>query len=236
MDDNIPNELTAQAIEFVKLHRKEIVRDALNGFTPNTTPISAFMAGSPGAGKTETSKRLLQNTENVLRIDADELRDLFKPCGYTGTNSHLFQRPASRLVHEIHDAALKSDIGFLLDGTFASINIARQNIERSLKRNRMVVIIFVYQSPSEAWNFVQKRERAEGRRVRAEDFASKFYAAQVVVNKIKAEFGDRVTLALVQKNLTGGDRFYQRSVDRIDDHIAERYTDEQILDAIASVG
>ena len=40
-------------------------------------PVSVYMAGSPGAGKTETSKQLLASTAEgvgVIRIDPDELR------------------------------------------------------------------------------------------------------------------------------------------------------------------
>ncbi len=136
--------------------------------------------------------KLLKNHGDILRIDADELREHFRECGYDGKNSHLFQKAATRLVHEIHDAALKSKISFLLDGTFAGEPMARQNIQRSLKRNRDVFVLFVYQSPFIAWNFVQKREKLEGRRILPQDFAEKFCAS-------------------------------------IDDHIPEKYTEDQIL-------
>ncbi len=190
------------------------------------------MAGSPGAGKTETSKRLLQHTDNILRIDADELRCHFAHCGYIGTNSHLFQKSASNLVHAVHDAALKNNISFLLDGTFADENMARKNIERSLKRRRAVFIIFVYQPPQKAWYFVQKREKVEGRRIRPEDFAKKFCAVQAVVNKMKAEFGSGITLSLLHKNIDGTNKFYKKNIDRIEDHIVEKYSEEQILNEI----
>ena len=225
-------EISARAQQFAKDNRKEITKQEIAGFPLESNSISIFMAGSPGAGKTEASKRLLKNHGRILRIDPDELRKLFKECGYDGKNSHLFQRAATILVHEIHNAALKNNISFLLDGTFASESMARQNIERSLKRNRAVFILFVYQSPLAAWYFVQKRERVEGRRIRLQDFAEKFCASREVVNTMKAEFGNKIELSLVQKNIDGTNKFFKESIQRIDDYISEKYTEQQILDEI----
>lgn len=61
---------------------------------PEANPVSVFMPGSPGAGKTEASIELLKlkgaDGTRVLRIDPDELREDLP--GYTGENSWLFQR------------------------------------------------------------------------------------------------------------------------------------------------
>ncbi len=227
-----PEEISDRASAYVKTHRKDIALRATEKFSAEKTPVSIFMAGSPGAGKTEISIQLLRNAGNILRIDADELRAHFKSCGYTGANSHLFQKPVSSLVHEIHNVALKNHISFLLDGTFADEEMARQNIERSLKRERGVFIIFVYQAPQQAWYFVQEREIVEGRRIRPEDFARKFCACQEVVNKMKAGFGRKITLMLIHKNIDGTDKFYKKSIERIEDHIPEKYSEEQILNEI----
>jgi len=222
--------LRSRADEYARAHAKSIAEKAISGFDAEAKPISIFMAGSPGAGKTEASKVLLRNAGNMARIDTDELRDHFAECGYDGANSHLFQKAATRLVHEIHNLALKRKISFLLDGTFANEGVARQNIERSLKRGREVFVMFIYQSPQIAWDFVQRREEVEGRRILADDFAHKFCASHAVVNKMKAEFGDKITLSLVIKNIDNtGNRFYHKNIQRIDDHIPERYSAEEIL-------
>ncbi len=232
MNDNEDGEIAARAAQYVKDNRKKIVEERTAHFKQEENPVSSFMAGSPGAGKTEASLRLLKNAGDILRIDADELRNYFRECGYDGTNSHVFQKAATRFVHEIHDAALKKRISFLLDGTFASENIARQNIQRSLKRNRDVVILFVYQSPLRAWRFVQERELVEGRRIRSEDFAEKFCASRDVVNKMKQEFGTKITLGLIRKDIDEGVQFYKKSIETIDDHIPKKYNKEQILQVI----
>ena len=45
---------------------------------PDAEPVSIFMAGSPGAGKTEASKALVREFRDPVRIDPDELRSEFK--------------------------------------------------------------------------------------------------------------------------------------------------------------
>ncbi|MBI3255577.1 MAG: zeta toxin family protein [Candidatus Andersenbacteria bacterium] len=114
-----------------------------------------FMAGSPGAGKTEVSKRLLSRFEQKpLRIDADEIRTLMP--GYVGANACLFQKAATKGVHILYDLALEKSYNAILDGTFAYYDVL-QNIQRSLDRGRKVEIFFVYQSPYHAWGFTKKR-------------------------------------------------------------------------------
>ncbi|MGR3984539.1 MAG: zeta toxin family protein [Gammaproteobacteria bacterium] len=103
---------------FVRSHAKVIAAKFMEEFSAELNPVSIFMAGSPGAGKTEISKMLLRNAGNTVRIDADELRAHFAECGYDGTNSHLFQKAASNLVHKIHNLALKKKISFCWTARF----------------------------------------------------------------------------------------------------------------------
>lgn len=156
-----------EAIKFARKHKKRIAKRITNQslFPPESDPVSVFMAGSPGAGKTEASIELLERLgeENaVLRVDPDDLRHEF--TAYQGNNSWLFQPAVSILVEKIHDLALKQKQSFLLDGTMASYEMAEQNIRRSLKKDRIVQILYVYQEPGFAWDFVVAREKAGGAR------------------------------------------------------------------------
>ena len=220
------------ADQYAAANWKRISQQITASFSTEKNPVSIFMAGAPGAGKTESSKQLLRNAGHILRIDADELREDFKICGYNGKNSHLFQKATSKLVHKIHDEALRSSISFLLDGTFASESMAEQNIKRSLKRGRIVFVVFVYQTPLIAWDFVLNREEVEGRRIRPEDFEKKFCASREVANKMKEKFQGKIDLMLLSKNINGTNKFFQKSIQRIDDHIPEKYSEEQILKKI----
>ena len=62
------------ALQFAKKHKKSIAQRLTNPeiYTPEDHPVSVFMAGSPGAGKTEASLELLAKFGSpILRIDAD---------------------------------------------------------------------------------------------------------------------------------------------------------------------
>ncbi len=228
-------EMTAQeerieqeAVEYAKKNRTVIARRLTDPviFIPETHPVSVFMAGSPGAGKTEASIELLNlkgaDGTKVLRIDPDELREELP--GYTGDNAWLFQHAVVLLVERIHDFALDQQQSFLLDGTLSSYGVAEKNIQRSLKRGRMVQILYVYQEPEQAWKFVQAREAAEGRRIQPEDFVRQYFAAREVVNRLKTQLGKDIQVDLLMKNNDGSHRFYRAGVDQIDNHIPEKYS------------
>ena len=190
----LEDKLISEALSFARKNKKEIAKELTTKdiYPAEDEPVSLFMAGSPGAGKTEASKNLIAeittDNQKILRIDSDELRARFD--AYDGRNSHLFQGAVSILVDCILDFAFKNKQSFVLDGTLSNIVIARKNIERSLKkkRNRYVQILYVYQNPIKAWEFVQARERLEGRKILKNDFIKQYFAAREVVNSLKGEF------------------------------------------------
>jgi len=212
----------AMSFAKAKKNKKRISKAYVDGFSQEKEPVSVFMAGSPGAGKTEVSKGLINSFEgDVLRIDNDELRSEFE--GYNGSNSHIFQDPATRLLEALHDRALKIGVSFILDTTLSSYEKAKENIERSLKRKRSVMIIFVYQDPEFAWKFVKAREKVEGRRVPPEVFINQFLSSQVVVNRLKKEFGNKIRVELLIKNLDGSKELYHSNVNSIDQYLVNKY-------------
>jgi hypothetical protein len=219
------------AWDYAKKHRTEIARRLTDTtvYLPESNPVSVFMAGSPGAGKTEASIALVNiesehgsGSAKVLRIDPDELRAEFP--GYTGENARLFQRAVTPIVERIHDLALEKKQSFLLDGTLSNYHVAEKNVERSLKRKRAVQILYVYQEPAQAWKFVQAREAIDGRRIQPEVFEHQYFAARKVVNDLKAKFGKEISVDLLMKNNDGSHRFYRAGVDQIDSHIPENYS------------
>ena len=92
-------EVRQAAVQFAKNNKKEIAKRLTDPelYLPDKEPVSVFMAGSPGAGKTEASIELLERYSTdgirVLRIDPDDLRREIP--GYIGTNSWLFQGAVS---------------------------------------------------------------------------------------------------------------------------------------------
>ncbi|RUM93690.1 MAG: Zeta toxin [Thiothrix sp.] len=216
------------ALAFARKNKKGIARKLTDKsrFLPEEEPVSVFMAGSPGAGKTEASKELLalfeESRSEILRIDPDELR---RECpNYTGNNSWLFQGAVSVLVEKIHDLALKQKQSFILDGTLSHYGKAEQNISRSLKKHRVVQILYVYQDPKLAWDFVKSRESIEGRRINPENFIDQYFEARKVVNHLKATFGSDVRVDLLLKNIDNSHKLYKAGIDKVDNHVPEKYT------------
>lgn len=225
------------AMKFARSNKKLIARrlTAIDVYPPEDEPVSVFMSGSPGAGKTEASVALVNLFTNspILRIDPDELRNEFDE--YQGGNAYLFQGAVSILVSKILDCALAQRQSFLLDGTLARLDVARSNVDRSLAKGRFVQVLYVYQNPLLAWEFVKARERAEGRRILIDHFVEQYFSARDVVNALKLEYGKDVHVDLLLKHIDNSDRLYKAGVEKIDYHIPERYTREQLIAALGAV-
>ena len=106
-------EISSRAIAYVKASKKEIRKRFADPlvYPKSDHPVAVFMAGSPGAGKTEISKALIDLFEvPTVRIDADDIRNLLP--GYTGGNSSLFQGAASIGVEKILDFCIEKSRSF----------------------------------------------------------------------------------------------------------------------------
>ena len=231
------DEIKTQAIDFAKKHKSKIAGELTDTsrILPDEHPISVFMAGSPGAGKTEFSKELIGILEKdgqrkVLRIDGDDLRQ--RMPGYVGNNSDLFQGAISIVVEKIHDSVLEKDQSFILDGTFAKYDKASHNIRRSLNKHRSVFIFYIYQTPSTAWRFTQAREQLEGRNIPKSAFIEQFCGAKKTIEKLHHEFTDRIVIFLVKKDFsTSATKEMVKIVDpntSIDLYVGEHYTKEEL--------
>lgn len=219
------------AIQFAKKNKERIAIKLTEPaiFAPDPKPISVFMAGSPGAGKTEFSKWLIEVLEDgkerqVVRIDGDEIRSFF--TDYTGTNSRLFQGAVSLIVEKVHDLVLHNNQSFVLDGTCANYDKAEDNIGRSLGRARGVMVFYIYQKPEVAWKFTQARELAEGRNIPKSAFIEQFLGAQNTVNKLSREFSDKITVFFVKKDFEKNlvEKIVKIEAAGIDAYIDKRYT------------
>ncbi len=197
------------------------------------------MAGSPGAGKTELSKSLIeilgQNPQilhPVIRIDGDEIRLYFSE--YTGTNSHLFQAAISIIVDKVLDSVMKQKQTFVLDGTLFDYEKAAKNIKRSIDKGRQVMIFYLYQEPEVAWKFTQAREKAEGRRISKSAFIQGFLGARETVSLLHKQFADKVDITLIRRNFekdiveTVVPLVVEHVDAQIDHYIPKRYTKDEL--------
>lgn len=225
-------EIIDKAIDFAHKNKKSIAEKFVSSqYHPKEeSPVSIFMAGSPGAGKTEFSLALIQgfsnNGDTILRIDPDDFRVHF--IDYLGNNSFLFQGAVTILIERIHDLVLKNKQSFIFDGTFSHLEIARKNIKRSIDKGRYIEIVFVYQEPKLAWEFTKRREKKEGRNIPKEAFIESFLKSQVVAETIKNEFGDSVKLNLVIRNLEKDTLTYHQNISSIRPYLGQSYTQEDL--------
>lgn len=220
--------ISKQALQYVKDHRKELIAEFTKGYREShpEVPLSIFLAGSPGAGKTEYAQSIVDLGSALLRIEADAVRE-WLPM-YTGSNSDSVQQAASRGVDFLYDYALKQEISIMLDSTFTPFAIARQNVQRSLKRGRIVQLHYIYQDPLAAWAFVKKREIVEGRRVPRDAFIRKFFEAYENVGKIKREFGEQVELTVVVRDYRSQEKQFFAVAPSLESIIKIPYTERQL--------
>jgi hypothetical protein len=227
--------ISERAAVFAKQNRTRIARDlaCLETYPSDEYPVSVFMAGSPGAGKTEVSRAFIGMMQaggsKALRIDPDDFRIYF--LEYTGRNSSLFQRGVTTIVERTLDLVYQQRQSFLLDGTLANLEVARRNISRALdKENRSAQVIYVYQRPELAWEFVLARERKDGRNIPCPEFVRQFYAAKVSVCTLKREFQDALQVDVIIKDNDGanGDIGIDLSADEIDGFINQPYDPNEL--------
>ena len=167
---------------YAKAHKQNFVKRIVADKIMVPDKVAIFMAGSPGAGKTEVATALAELSDNLCIIDADEFRSQFPD--YNGLNSSDFQKGASWLVDHAFTHLLKEGYSFILDGAFA-IGKSTQNIQRAIKRNYEVSLYYVYQDPFIAWQFTKEREKAEGRFVPKERFINAYFKSRENIAKVK---------------------------------------------------
>lgn len=162
---NKEEEIKKASIDFIQKHRELLINKFLpEGIEKNDSPGTIFMAGSPGAGKTEYSKRFIKELGYpILRIDADDIREIIP--GYNGENSHLFHAAASRGVDKLYDYGIKKKLNMVVDVTLASYEVAYRNIERAINKNRKIAIKYIYQDPKISWLFTKYREVEDRRKI-----------------------------------------------------------------------
>jgi hypothetical protein len=236
----IDEDVKATAIEFAKKNKNRLAKEFTDTakYPPAKQAVSVFMAGSPGAGKTEYSKNFINFLENttgrsLVRIDSDDIRSLMPE--YIGSNSHLFQGATSLVVEKIHDLVLHQNQDFILDGTMAKYDKALNNIKRSIIKNRMVFIFYLYQDPKIAWEFTKAREKIENRNIPKTAFIEQFFGAKETIEQLLKYFDDKITVFLVNKNFK--DNTVKNNIkvmpnSRIDDYLVISYTKDELIETL----
>jgi hypothetical protein len=102
------------------------------------------------------------------------------------------------------------------------------NIERSVKRNRMVIINYSYQHPLVAWEVVKQRELVEGRHIPKEAFIDQLFAALENVRDAQKMFGRDIGVWFVERNYASDDTRVLIDISNIDAYISIPFTKSQL--------
>lgn len=220
------DDLEEKAKDWIRDNKKLLIKKFadLNNFPGVSNPFTIFMAGCPGAGKTEYSKSFIESYDpstKIVRIDADEIRDIIP--GYTGGNAYKFQGAAALGVEKLFDYIQDHKQNVIVDGTFSDFKIGLNNIKRAINRKRKVGIFYLYQDPVIAWEFTKKREKVEGRHVSKDMFITSFFLAKENVNKVKSILKDKIELNLVEKNYTNELAKTRFKIENVDSYLKKLY-------------
>lgn len=217
------------ALAYVKQYKKELIQKyaPIEDYPPVVNPLAIFMAGSPGAGKTEFSKSLIKLLYGespdlkIVRIDPDEIRKDI-PI-YNGKNSSVVQRACVTAARNIFYYVLKHGQNFIYDGTLSAYDCAKEDVRLSIEKGRRVGIFYLFQDPVVSWGLTKRREILEGRPVPIEVFIKAFFASRENVNKIKADFGKSVKVFFIEKDFEKGTVKYRINVDKIESFVKNEY-------------
>ena len=186
---------------WVKTHKKSFANDiiARSGAVPDGNPTAIFMAGLPGAGKTEFSKQLLKIYDyKAVRLDMDEIATQIE--GYRPEQADLFRGGASELLNKTFDLVIRRQLDFIMDGTFSSKN-AKNNVSRALGHGYTIKIVYIYQDPKLAWIFTKEREKSERRAIDKNGFINSYFnTIENVKTILQDQKGQKLTLDIVTKN------------------------------------
>ena len=219
---------------WVKENKKKFAEDFLKNF-PNKKDgksVAFFMAGLPGAGKTEFSKRFAEfvGTQNIVRLDMDEIA-MHIP-GYTPEKADIFRGGASELLNRIFDIVLKRRLNFILDGTFGA-KYALDNTRRAKEIGYDVQIFWVKKEPEIAWKFTKEREKIEHRSISKEGFVEIFpKISQNIISAMKKY--DKISVVIVEKNAKSGAirQVSLKEMIEIDTEESKKYNVQSLLEKI----
>jgi predicted ABC-type ATPase len=182
-----------------KANQRKIIA-ACVGDNPRTGKLAIFMAGIPGAGKTEFVHGLQGSPlGNFTIIEHDQLVEQIET--YTPEHYYDFRKAGSTLVTELFEYCLKKGCSFIFDGTLSHDN-GFKNIQKALKYDYAVIVIYIHQDIQSAWQLTKDRELVKKRSIERQGFIETCQKITVNLKKIFTNFADNKSFAfwIVQKH------------------------------------
>lgn len=185
--------------QWVKNHKKEFTNRFIreSGAIPNPKePVCVFMAGLPGAGKTEYTKTIIDGFHMaVIRIDMDEIATMID--SYTPEKADLFREGATSLQNDIYEKSRKNYYPFIMDGTLSNKKTLK-SIKTTLNKGYTVKVAYVKQDPIVAWRNTKEREKIEHRSIDQNGFIDSY--ANTINNLRDIKMMGSVMIDIIIKN------------------------------------
>jgi len=136
----------------------------------------------------------------------------------------MFQSSASLGMEYLIDKVYEDKQNALIDTTFGLKHKAILNVERAIRRNRHVIVSYLYQDPQISWRFVKDRTRKGSRYVPRDFFIDNFFLARENANEVKEIFKEKVVLVIfiLDENHKVITSIF--NIDNIDNYVKIRYT------------
>lgn len=199
-----------------KANQQKVIA-ACVGKNPRADKLAFFMAGIPGAGKTELAKGLQGSPlGDFTVIEHDQLVEHID--GYKAENYYDFRTAGSTLVTELFKYCLKNGYSFIFDGTLSHENGYR-NIKKTLDHGFSVIVVYVHQDIVSAWKLTQDRELVKKRAIEQTGF---IHTCQKITSSLKhifTSFRDNPNFAfwVVKKNgapgMENSELFFHDNID-----------------------
>jgi hypothetical protein len=192
-------EIEKKAIDYINKNKKIFIEKFTKEITPQDEKVAIFTAGMSGVGKTEFGVFLKENNPSLLHIDTDNIRDFFEPIGYDGSNSNIFQKPASKGFSKLFDYAIKQKLSIILDSNLSNLSKAVENIERLLDKGYKIEICYLYNEPTVCYEYAIKREIVTKRKVPYDIFINSNINSYKTVLELKNIFKNDIMLHYIDK-------------------------------------
>jgi hypothetical protein len=200
-------EVEREAIQYLKENRELLFHTYLEDFFPIDEKVAYFTAGPSGAGKTEFIQQFLEVESNLVHLDIDNVRDFFLPIGYDGSNSDLFQKPASWGIQFLFDEVITNrKLSLVVDSNLSHFQTAKENVIKLLKQNYKIEIFYVYNDLEKCFLYTKKRESVTNRVVPEDVFFNSVIKSRSTTFEIKKMFDENINLNVIDKR---DNRYYE---------------------------
>ncbi len=182
-----------------KVNQQKVIAECI-GDNPHTSKLAIFMAGVPGAGKTEFVRGLQDSRPGVFTIiEHDRLVEYIET--YSPEHYYNYRKAGSTLVTAAFDHCLKNGYSFVFDGTLSHDN-GLKNIGKTLKQGYSVVVIYIHQDVQSAWKLTQDRELVKKRAIEKEGFIETCKKINANLRKVFVTFAEDKSFAfwIIKKN------------------------------------